>query len=175
MRSTQAEAILKKFFSGLLAAGLAASFAISAASPLNAAPVFLPKPREVRPDVENVQYGPEWRRMQRNREWRRLDRRLDRRSDARMYRRGGVYYYNGHRGYRDYRPGYRRYNDWWFPAGAFIAGAIVGGAIANSNPPRAYGGDHVQWCYDRYRSYRASDNTYQPYGGPRQQCISPYS
>lgn len=34
---------------------------------------------------------------------------------------------------------------------------------------------HVQWCYDRYRSYRAWDNSFQPYGGPRQQCWSPYS
>jgi len=34
---------------------------------------------------------------------------------------------------------------------------------------------HVQWCYDRYRSYRVRDNTFQPYNGPRQQCWSPYS
>lgn len=34
---------------------------------------------------------------------------------------------------------------------------------------------HVNWCYNRYRSYRAYDNTYQPYGGPRRQCYSPYS
>lgn len=33
---------------------------------------------------------------------------------------------------------------------------------------------HVNWCYDRYRSYRASDNTFQPYNGPRRQCRSPY-
>ena len=35
--------------------------------------------------------------------------------------------------------------------------------------------EHVDWCYDRYRSYRESDNTYQPYNGPRRQCYSPYS
>lgn len=34
---------------------------------------------------------------------------------------------------------------------------------------------HVEWCYDRWRSYRDWDNTYQPYYGPRKQCISPYS
>jgi len=35
---------------------------------------------------------------------------------------------------------------------------------------------HVQWCYDRYRSYRAYDNTYNPgKKRPRQQCYSPYS
>lgn len=44
--------------------------------------------------------------------------------------------------------------------------------------PRRYyraGSAHVAWCYDRYRSYRAWDNTYQPYHGPRRQCWSPYS
>jgi hypothetical protein len=30
---------------------------------------------------------------------------------------------------------------------------------------------HLQSCFDRYRSYRPEDNTYQPYGGgPRRQC-----
>ncbi|CAH2403274.1 BA14K family protein [Mesorhizobium ventifaucium] len=33
---------------------------------------------------------------------------------------------------------------------------------------------HVRWCYNRYRSYRTWDNTFQPYNGPRQQCWSPY-
>ncbi|WP_217569256.1 BA14K family protein [Mesorhizobium sp. GbtcB19] len=33
---------------------------------------------------------------------------------------------------------------------------------------------HVRWCYDRYRSYRAWDNTFQPNYGPRRQCWSPY-
>ena len=42
-------------------------------------------------------------------------------------------WYNGHRGYRYRRSGYRYHNGFWFPAGAFIAGAIIGGAIANSN------------------------------------------
>jgi hypothetical protein len=32
----------------------------------------------------------------------------------------------------------------------------------------------VQWCYNRYKSYRSSDNTFQPYNGPRKQCYSPY-
>jgi hypothetical protein len=34
---------------------------------------------------------------------------------------------------------------------------------------------HVRWCYNRYRSYRAWDNTFQPYYGPRRQCLSPYN
>lgn len=88
------------------------------------------------------------------------------------YRRGGYSYYNGHRGYNYYRPGYREYNGIWFPLGAFAAGAIIGGAIAQ--PPVRYGGSHVEWCANRYRSYRAYDNTYQPNNGPRRQCNSPY-
>ncbi|WP_324288253.1 BA14K family protein [Hoeflea algicola] len=32
----------------------------------------------------------------------------------------------------------------------------------------------MDWCYDRYRSYRERDNTYQPYEGGRRQCNSPY-
>jgi hypothetical protein len=105
----------------------------------------------------------------------------------------GIVYYNGHRGYRNYHPGYRRHGDFWFPPAAFALGAIIGGAIATAPSyddgyyrPRYYerrvvpgpsydsGSAHVRWCYNRYRSYRAWDNTFQPYHGPRQQCISPY-
>ena len=81
---------------------------------------------------------------------------------------------NGHRGYRDYHSGYRRHGDYWYPLAAFATGALITGAIVN-NQNRVYRGDaHVQWCYNRYRSYRAYDNTFQPYNGPRQQCYSPY-
>lgn len=90
-----------------------------------------------------------------------------------FYRDRGVRYYNGYRGYRYQRPGYRYHRGWWFPLAAFGAGAIIGGAIAQ--PPVRYGNRHVEWCYNRYRSYRAYDNTYQPYNGPRRQCYSPYS
>jgi hypothetical protein len=38
-----------------------------------------------------------------------------------------------------------------------------------------YSSGHANWCYSRYRSYRAWDNTFQPYNGPRRQCWSPYS
>lgn len=105
-----------------------------------------------------------------------------------FYTRGGHGWYNGHRGYREQRRGYRRHGDWWFPAGAFVAGAIIGGALSNPGPTYYepapvrrvyrsgnYGQAHVQWCYDRYRSYDARSNTFQPYNGPRQQCYSPYS
>lgn len=97
--------------------------------------------------------------------------------------RAGPRHWHGHPRYRDYRPGYRRHSDgWWYPLAAFGAGAVLGGALAAPAPaPRVYqapayrySNAHVQWCYDRYRSYRASDNTFQPYNGPRKQCYSPY-
>lgn len=69
---------------------------------------------------------------------------------------GSPYYYHPHRAYRPYKP--HRY---YHPA----------------VPGRYYRGgwnSHVAWCYDRYRSYRASDNTFQPYHAPRRQCRSPY-
>ncbi|MGI2036109.1 BA14K family protein [Rhizobium panacihumi] len=62
--------------------------------------------------------------------------------------------------------------------GGFAAGAIIGGALAQPRqaPARRYvgGSSHVTWCYNRYRSYRAYDNTFQPYNGPRQRCYSPF-
>jgi hypothetical protein len=95
-----------------------------------------------------------------------------------FYRHGGGYYFNGHRGYSYYRPGYRRYGNWWFPGAAFAAGAVIGGAIA-SEPGPVYaapttGEAHAQWCMQTYRSYNPADDTYQPYNGPRQPCVSPY-
>lgn len=163
---------MRKLISRLLAMTLAASFSFATILPTEAAPRIAPKTETAQTDAQSVQYRPR-RQMRRDyRIDRRIDRRVDRRAGARYYRRGGVNYYNGYRGYPEYRPGYRRYNDWWFPASAFIAGALVGSAIANSPP--SGGNAHVSWCYDRYRSYRASDNTYQPYDGPRRQCYSPY-
>ncbi|MBN9220913.1 MAG: BA14K family protein [Mesorhizobium sp.] len=89
----------------------------------------------------------------------------------RHYRGGGGYYddgaaavlglglglglgsmYNNYNNYDYYQPAPRRY---------YRAGRLSSA--------------HVQWCYNRYRSYRAYDNTFQPYNGPRQQCWSPYS
>lgn len=98
--------------------------------------------------------------------------------------RGGYYrrgWYGGYRGYSGYRGGYRYHDGYWFPLAAFGAGALVGGAIASqpryyAAPPPSGGINprHVEWCSDRYRSYRAYDNTFQPNQGPRRQCYSPY-
>lgn len=93
-----------------------------------------------------------------------------------FYVAGGVYYYNGYRGFVSFRPGYRYYRGYWFPAGAFAAGLAAGVAIAGPIPaPGArLAAAHARWCYDRYASYRAWDNSYQPYAGPRRECRSPY-
>lgn len=65
---------------------------------------------------------------------------------------------------------------------AIALGAIALGTIIYKNRQRnyrgsydrRYGNAHINWCYNRYRSYRDFDNTFQPYHGPRRQCISPY-
>ncbi|MEM9105683.1 MAG: BA14K family protein [Pseudomonadota bacterium] len=38
----------------------------------------------------------------------------------------------------------------------------------------SYSRAHFNYCRKRYRSYRAADNTFQPYHGPRKACRSPY-
>ena len=110
-----------------------------------------------------------------------------------------------YRGYRDGRRHYRHHRGRNYgglalglgvgvPLGAYLASrpAYGGGyyddyydrpyyrdryVVRRVNPRPVYrsGGGHANWCYNRYRSYRASDNTFQPYNGPRQQCYSPYS
>jgi len=154
---------MRKIVSGLLAATLSVSFAAAAAVPANATQVFVPQASPASPDVQNVAER-DWR-WRHNGNWR---------GGQRFSRNDGIYW-NGHRGYREYRHGYRRHGDYWFPLAAFATGALITGAIVNSENNRVYRGDaHVQWCYDRYRSYRASDNTFQPNNGPRRQCVSPY-
>lgn len=154
---------MKKMMTGVLAAAL--SFGLNAAIPAAASPILPMQPLSAasaeRPmaDVHQVQ--------------------------RRYYRDGPRYgdrrgYWRGHRGYRAQRPGYRYHGGYWYPPAAFIAGAIVGGAAAAATAPRAPGGSyyyspsHVEWCMGQYRSYRASDNSFQPYNGPRRQCRSPY-
>lgn len=163
---------MRRLWSTLCAGALAASIGFTAVLPTEAAPVFVPRASAI--DAAGTVQNGDVQNVAERRYIRRYDRRHDRRYDRRHWDGDRHGYYNGHRGYRYYRPGYRRHGDFWFPASAFIAGALITGAIANS-PTRYSGGNaHVRWCYERYRSYRASDNTYQPYNGPRRQCYSPY-
>ena len=150
---------MRKILSILCASSLSLAMDVSSLIPASAAP-FMTGRVELGSGLEQIQYyrdgyGP------------------------RRYYRPYAGRWNGYRGYRYRHDGYRRHNDgWWYPLAAFGAGALIGGAIANQGPRRVYrsiGSAHVQWCYDRYRSYRAYDNTYQPYDGLRRQCYSPYN
>ncbi|NNU48278.1 BA14K family protein [Rhizobium sp. WYCCWR 11279] len=86
--------------------------------------------------------------------------------------------YRDRRYYRDDRYGwdrrydrrYRRHDNTGAIIGGLAVGAIIGGIIASQPRARAYGSSHADYCYSRYRSYRASDNTYQPNHGPRRRC-----
>ena len=89
-----------------------------------------------------------------------------------IYRKGNRYW-NGHRGYRSYRNGYQRYNDgFWYPRAAFGLGIII--APQPRRIIRSVSNAHLNWCYDNYRSYRASDNTCKPNNRARRICVSPY-
>ena len=149
---------MKKLFSTLCATALTASVAATSVLPASAAPVFVPKTPAVHSDV--IQIKNKWKKRHGNNH----------------NFRGKNWNGNGH---NNHHHGGDNNNDWWYPAGAFVAGALIGSAVANNN--RYYNSDysggsgHVQWCYDRYRSYREYDNTFQPYNGPRQQCYSPYN
>ncbi|MEP0232933.1 BA14K family protein [Roseibium sp.] len=102
-----------------------------------------------------------------------------------FYTHNGKTYYNGRQGYKAARPGYKQYNGWWFPLAAFAAGATLNQALtAKPTPSKArapsrassrFTPEHYTWCARKYRSYRASDNTFQPYNGPRRQCVSPFA
>jgi hypothetical protein len=99
-----------------------------------------------------------------------------RRGDDRFERRGNYYYFNGHRGSRERHSGWRQYNGFWFPQSAFSFSINIDG---DRDRDRDRGSmrlsrAHVEWCEDHYRSYRASDNSFQPYNGPRRECVSPY-
>lgn len=54
---------------------------------------------------------------------------------------------------------------------------VIGDSERSSVDSSIYQADPevAAWCADRYRSYRASDNTYQPYSGGRRQCEPPFT
>ncbi len=86
--------------------------------------------------------------------------------------------YNNYRGYNQPRPGYQSYNGFWFPPAAFIAGAIIGGALSQQQPQQrsyAYVTQHTNWCQQRYRSYNIASDTFTGYDGYTHYCVSPYS
>lgn len=117
-------------------------------------------PRPPRVDDRRVERSRDrdWRRDRDRRDWRRN------RDWDRGYRGGGYYYRDrGPTIYYDVQPSYR-----------YVEPRYVAPAPRYA-PARGLSRAHVDWCHARWRSYRAYDNTYQPYNGPRRQCYSPYS
>ena len=92
---------------------------------------------------------------------------------------------NGFKGYRHHRTGYKKHTDgWWYPEAAFEPGAHAdSNAIKvkkaaqkskkEENKPWLIKA-HVDYCSAKYKSYTSLDNSYQPYDGPRKQCVSRY-
>ena len=143
--------MLKTFMKTLVSA----SFCLAVISPAAAAPVMMQKPAIQMSGVTDI---------------------VPVRHNSRgFYRYNNRGYYNGHRGHRHRRPGYRHFNGFWFPPSAFSFGIIIeeprrGRYIrpGYTNP------QHVRWCHRKYRSYDRRSNTFQPYHGPRRECRSPY-
>ncbi|WP_455480720.1 BA14K family protein [Bartonella sp. B12(2025)] len=96
---------------------------------------------------------------------------------------------NGFKGYHNYRRGYRKYRDnWWYPEAAFVTLPHLNTKRASlkavSEEERMFlisslkkkepwmFKQHIESCRARYRSYNKSDNSYQPFHGPRKQCLS---
>lgn len=136
---------MKRFASSLFAACLALGFGMPAATSTNASALITPASQSaIKAPVETVQY-------------------YDYRGDRRDWRGPPPRYRDG---YRYDRPYYRPY---WGPPPVY--------RLPRYRPAPVYrggGNAHVRWCYNRYRSYRAYDNTFQPNYGPRRQCYSPY-
>ena len=79
-----------------------------------------------------------------------------------------------HGGYRHYRNGWYYASPWWIAA-PLVAGAVIAPRVDdNGYYGNDYGGGHVQYCLDRYRSYDPRTNTFLGYDGYRRECNSPY-
>jgi hypothetical protein len=90
--------------------------------------------------------------------------------------------------HRGWGGGWRGGHDWWSgPAAGLAAGAIIGGAVAASQPYYSYDYDpgyyaapggyvaaapdrDIAYCAQRYRSYDPASGTYLGYDGLRHPC-----
>lgn len=178
--------------SGLIALGLLSSLA----SPSAAGPILQPD-LSVPVSSEAFKITPvgEFMGGGNNRQFNNDDWQWRRHGDRRFARSGnwnGNWNQDNWNGGDNWRWRHHRHHRRDFDGGAAVLGLGLGlglGSIYNNSnydyydapQPRRYyrtqrlSSAHVQWCYDRYRSYRVRDNSFQPYNGPRQQCWSPYS
>ncbi len=110
------------------------------------------------------QWRGEWRDNDGRRHWRDNDGRRHWRDDDRRHWRGPR-----HRHWDDDRWRYRYYRP--RPSIEFH---IAPAPRYRPRPAYRLSTAHYRWCEARYRSYRAWDNSFQPYNGPRRACVSPY-
>jgi hypothetical protein len=151
----------KPLRSGLIAVGLLAGLA---ATPLLAGPMPQPVPAAPSADAGVIHVRDSW-------------------AGGNNHNRGTVWRHRGHRDHwrgrdrwrHDHRR-YRHHRHYHGGSGLYFGLGILPSYNYRVVPRRHYraGSAHVRWCYNRYRSYRAWDNTFQPYHGPRRQCRSPY-
>ena len=176
---------LINFRTGLVTLGLLVGLSVPAFSVPMPAPIAPAAPSDIQTvrdswaganDPGNA--SQEWRRNWRGDGWR----------GNRHWRGDRDWRGDGWRGDRHWRRGWRddgwryRHRPRWGNSGVYFGLGLGSGMLYDDyyyrprpriyRAPRASG--HVQWCYARYRSYRAWDNTFQPNYGPRRQCISPY-
>lgn len=75
------------------------------------------------------------------------------------------------------RPAHRRYYDNYFdvPKPRYSGQRSLDGNPGVGGASRLDAANtHQGWCASRYRSYRVSDNSFQPFSGDRMPCISPF-
>ncbi|CAL78590.1 conserved hypothetical protein; putative signal peptide [Bradyrhizobium sp. ORS 278] len=128
----------------LSTAAVIATMTLSAVTPLAAAPLLpntpVPASSAVNSGVEQVQY----------RHWR-----------------GGHDWHPGIGRRHGYQYGYRHHHNGAAVLGGLAAGAIIGGAVANS---RAQASESQVYCAQRYRSYDPRSGTYLGNDGRRHSC-----
>jgi hypothetical protein len=151
---------MRKMFMAL--AATAALGGLSLSAPASAAPAQQPKPlSDLVAAVQKGEVKSDY--VQYRRYYRGGPRYVERR-----YYRGGPRYGYAPRGY------YRRDYGSAAAAGAIglATGAIIGGAIANSQAQAApaYGGNGSAYCAQRFRSYDPASGTYLGYDGVRRSC-----
>jgi hypothetical protein len=100
----------------------------------------------------------------------------DRRARSYDRRRHGQRYSRPRAGHRHHYRGHYYASPWWLAAPAIGLG--LGLAITPQyGHSYGYSGGrtaHVQWCYNRFRSYNAATDSYLGYDGRYHRCNSPY-
>ncbi len=77
-------------------------------------------------------------------------------------------WWHGRRRYRARRPGFGYYyGGYWYARPYWRVPAPV-------PRPRAYGGRHVRWCLNHYRTYNPATNLFVGHDGRHHPCRSPF-